>query len=230
MLLAHAYGAGRVAYLGTENTWVWPMSGGDRGAAQHRQFWTSLLSWLSATGKARLSAPIHGKLVPLDRDANLRITVLGNDFRPAPEARVAATMHEPNGESTKLRLTPVPGRPGTFDHAAQLAQEGEYKIEYRAELPGGETLNRTAFFSAAPIGRENQDVAFREAELRDIARLSGGRYLTPPEAGALRSLPISPRIPLKERPVPWTRNFPFLSILLTLLFVEWLVRRRHGLR
>ena len=136
----------------------------------------------------------------------------------------------PGGGVRDVRLVPVQGRPGVFGHQMELGEEGEYRVEYRVELPGGEALTRTAFFSAAPVGRESEDVGMREAELRDVARLTGGRTFAWSEVSALRDLPISPRIPLKETVIRWTRGIPYLTILLTIFFIEWVLRRRRGLR
>ncbi len=173
---------------------------------------------------------IHGKLVPIDQEAGLRVAVSGADFQPASEARVSASVRDPTGEARETRLTPVTGRPGTFDRRIELRHEGEHRVEYKAELPGGETLARTAFFLAAPVGREGEDVAFRESEMRDVARLTGGRFLGLDEARALRHLPISSKVPFKERSVHWVAAPLFISILLMLLFTEWFGRRRCGLR
>ncbi|MEM8549322.1 MAG: vWA domain-containing protein, partial [Verrucomicrobiota bacterium] len=59
ILSQQAYGAGRVAYLGTEATWRWRMSS-EHGLRQHDLFWTYLLGWLSTGGKPRLELPLQG--------------------------------------------------------------------------------------------------------------------------------------------------------------------------
>jgi len=53
VLTVHAYGAGRVAYLGTESTWRWALKS-ERENEQHRVFWQQLIAWLASGGKPRV--------------------------------------------------------------------------------------------------------------------------------------------------------------------------------
>ena len=100
LLTLHAYGAGRVAYLGTASTWRWRLAS-EHGLRQHELFWRYLLGWLGSGGKPRLDIPLQGEIVPVDEPVVLDVDVRGPDFRPAEDARVSAI------------LTPCRGRAGT---------------------------------------------------------------------------------------------------------------------
>lgn len=229
VLSLHAYGAGRVAYLGTTGTWRWRMNS-EHGLRQHDLFWRYLLGWLGTGGKPRLELPLQGELRPVGEPLALDVDVRGPDFRPAEDARVRATIYKANGDAgPEVNLVGDPMMPGRYRAMTTLDNPGEYRIDYRVSFPDGEELQQEAWFAGAYLGRENTDLTFRERELRDLARVTGGRYLSWREAGGLDTLNLSAAIPVQESRYHWTRNLTFLLLLLAFAGSEWIIRRRVGL-
>lgn len=229
ILVLHAYGAGRVAFSATPNTWRWAL-GTDSGVDQHARYWSSLLQWLALGGKERLETALDGTLQPLDDPLALDLELYGGDFRPRSDARVAATVTAPDGRLAEVFLNPSLTTPGRYEAQLPLALPGEYRVDYAADLEDGETLTRTVWFTAAAGGLESTDIAFREADLRDLARLTGGRYYTWQEQPTPDSLPVAPGLPTQEETLHWARTPPFIILLLALLAAEWFIRRRSGLK
>ncbi len=228
LLLYHAYGAGRVAYQGSEEFWRWRMES-SAGTEQHRRYWLTVMSWLSESRQPRLTTPLQGQVRNLGDNAPLQIRVLDNAFRPRADARVRARVTSPDGNQHERNLLPRFGEPGIYDADLDLNQVGEYRIRYQVDFAEGEQLQREIFF-ATVSGDDSQDNALDEALLRDIARLSGGRYFDTREAESLRSLPLSSAVPMIERPVYWARSLPFISLILALAAADWYLRRRFGLK
>lgn len=228
LLLYHAYGAGRVAYQGSQDFWRWRMESSG-GTEQHRRYWLTVLSWLSESRQPRLTTPLQGQVRTIGDDAPLQVRVLDNAFRPRADARVRATVTTPEGERSERTLLPRFGEPGIYDADLELAHTGEYRVRYQVDFADGQQLQREIFF-AAVSGDDTHDNAMDEALLRDIARLSGGRYFEPEEAERIRSLPLSSNVPMIDQPVYWARSLPFISLILALAAADWYLRRRFGLR
>lgn len=230
VLALQAYGAGRAAYLGTESTWRWQMAN-QRGGEQYRLFWRYLLGWLAAGGKPRLEVPGQSSTRAVGEPLPLELRVLGKDFLPAADARIQARVSGPDGKALPpTSLTASPYEPGLFTGLTALDVPGEYLITYDVTLPDGEILRKEQYFAAARQGRENEDVRFREAPLRDLARISGGLYASYRDFENILPLNLAPNLPTVQERIYWTRNLSFLLILLGALGLEWFLRRRVGLR
>lgn len=228
-LAAQHYGSGRIAYLGLQNTWRWRLAD-DQGKQRHTAFWNALLTWLGSTRKPRIDAACAGLRAGLGDAVPLDVDVLGDDFRPAPDAQVAATLVAPDGKRRDIPLEPAPGTPGRYTALVFPEQSGEYRVDYRVALPRGRH-EATAHFVARQTGIEAEDTTYREDALRDVARLTGGRFL-PAEALAagLGELPLSDRVPTHRSRVYWTRSWLLLGAFVLLLGLDWFARRRIGLK
>ncbi len=229
LLSLHAYGGGRVAYLGSEATWRWRMSS-EHGLRQYALFWRYLLGWLGTGGKPRLELPLQGTLQAAGEPVPLDVEVRGADFRPAEDARISAVLRLADGSlGPSINLVSDPTIPGRYRGTTTVNTPGEYRVDYRVHFPDGEVLEEQVWFAGAFLGQENTDLVFRERELRDLARITGGDYYDWRDADDLDQLPLSASIPLREEHLYWTRNATFLLLLVALAGSEWILRRRIGL-
>jgi hypothetical protein len=229
VLVTHAYGAGRSAWLATDVFWRWKI-GNERSEAQYTALWEALFSWLAVGGKDRLETPVNATIVPMDAPVDLRIRALGQDYTPRMDASVTALLTGPDGHSRTIRLLPSIDEPGQYTHADILDQPGTWRVDYAVLFPDGDELRETAWFAMAATSRESRETAFEEKLLRDMARLGGGVYRSFEDWSELTPLPVSNAIPLVEDRVHWTRTWPFLIVAFTFFVAEWWLRRRHGLR
>lgn len=229
-LTYHAYGAGRSAFLATTASWRWPLSS-DVAQASHERFWRALVLWLTSANKPRLRAdePEQGWRVASPNPLVLR--VLGSDYRPSPEAQVTAVVEAPSGMRQEVRLNPSLAEPGRFETSWTPPGPGEYRVTYRAQFPGGARLEETRHALAQPDPLERADPRVNERLLRDIARLTGGRFAFADErAAVIDELALANGLPETERRYHWTRS-PFLLLLIGLLVGGEILARRHlGLR
>jgi hypothetical protein len=228
-LAAQRYGSGRIAYLGLQNTWRWRMAD-DQGKQRHTAFWNALLTWLGSTRKPRIDAACAGLRAGLGDAVPLDVDVLGDDFRPAPDAQVAATLIAPDGTRRDIPLEPAPGTPGRYSAMVFPDQSGEYRVDYRVTLPQGHH-EATAHFVARQTGIEAEDTTYREDVLRDVARLTGGRFVYAGDiSSGLGELPLSSSIPSHRSRIHWTRSWLLFGLLGLLLGADWFARRRIGLK
>ncbi len=229
IMTAQAFGAGRVAYIGTEGTWQWRMAS-DGGLEQHRLFWENLLAWLSSTGKPRLTVSSQGERYNLQESFDLEADVLGADFRAARDAAVSVQVTDPAGETWERQLQPSFDVPGRYSGSYVPEEPGEYHARYRVTFPGGERMERDVYFIAGHLGTEQEDTRYRESLLRDLARVTGGAFFHYSEVGRFSSLPLSDEIPMRESRRYWANQIWFLLLLFASLFAEWFFRRRLGLK
>lgn len=228
LITYHAYGAGRVVHSALEHIWQWRLTPG-QDTSHHRRFWLSAIEWLAEARKPRLEVPFRGKVVPAGEQVQLDVRILDGAFRPRADARVRAIVHPPEGERFEGTMMPVYSESGNYRITLDGAIPGEYRVDLAVQFPDGEELRQTAFFLSGTPPTES-DNAMDEALLRDIARLSGGEYVHWTDIRRLRDPGISGDIPLRINHQYWTRQWPWLILLLTIAGVEWGLRRRYGLR
>jgi hypothetical protein len=230
IVAAQAYGAGRVVHMGSEQSWRWKMDS-DRGGEQYRLYWQHLVAWLGTGGKPRLEVPLDGTLQDLSEPLSLNLLARNNDYQLSDSAAVRAVLTRPDGTSAAEQLLmPDSVEPGQYHGSVGLSLPGEYRVRYSVEYEGGEQIDRTVFFAGAYVGAENSDLRFRGNELKDLARVTGGRYYHYTEADSIEELPLSRKVPMLQRYHYWTRRFLFIVLFLGVLGYEWFYRRQIGLK
>lgn len=227
-LAAQSYGSGRVAFIGVENTWRWRLSNAS-GKDLHQAFWQALLVWLGSTSKQRVAVGCDGAKAGLGEAVSLGVDVLGTDFRPAPDARVTCELLTPSGEHHELGLNASSDALGRYTGVFFPSQPGEHTINYRIKLPS-EALEHQAHFLARQTGVESADTEYREDVLRDIARLTNGRFLSYRELDTIAELPLSGSVPHEVSRRYWTRSWWLLAAAACMLCADWYCRRRIGLK
>lgn len=229
LLAGMGFGAGRCAYLGFESTWRWRLSASG-GQLAHETFWNLILVWLSETSKPRVKMHCSGAKTGLGEELRLDLDVLGDDFRPAPDARVMAVVQAPDGQVREIALEPAGEVIGRYEAVFFPTVAGEHRVDYDIRLPASR-LARAAAFVARPVGVEAENIAFNEELLRDLARVTGGRYFTPDEFLAQgHALPLSPLLPMREETRPLASSWLIFILFCGSGLLFWWLRRRIGLK
>jgi len=91
-------------------------------------------------------------------------------------------------------------------------------------------MSQEARFLVRPGGAETRNPAYHEKTLRDIARITGGRFWTYRELAQIRRIPVSVKVPVKTVRQSWCENWVYLGLLLLVLGYDWYFRRRLGLK
>jgi len=232
VLLVQAYGAGRSALWSSPISWQWRL-GSAHGSDQHADFWSGLVSWLVLGGKPRVDPDVDGTVVEAGKSAPLGIHVLGADYLPRSDAAVAVEIISSDGAeaeaSRRLRAAPQLETPGRFDLSVDDLEPGNYRARYTVDFADGERLVHEAGFAVIPNVSEQGDTRFREAVLRDIARLSGGSYQSWSQPRDLADARISANVPQVREPLHWARHPLWLLLAAAVGLIEWYFRRRGGL-
>ncbi len=195
----------------------------------HQSFWKSLILWLSEMGKPRVRLLSDSRGAVVGEEYRLDLAATGDDFLPSPNAVVNAAVIAPDGSEQLVALNPLWEEEGRYNAFFVPSTPGEYKVEYEIRLPERALHAQTAFV-ARQTGVEADDVSYNEALLRDMARITGGQFLPLQEYGTLKSLPVSPELPMKTETMPLSAHWPLYLLFALCASLLWWARRRIGLR
>ncbi len=230
LLVAHAYGDGRVLAFAGDSTWLWAMEG---HKPMHARFWRQVVLWL-----ARKDESMEG---------NVWITLAQRRFLPGQaveftagaqspsggpveDAEYRAEIVLPGGATQELRLVRAEDQAtGTFE-ATDTA--GDYAIRVTASKDGQLLGSAQSRFLVLEQDLELDHAAADATLLESLAAMTGGRSLVPEELSNLIQRLAEDTESLKirtETKEPLWDTWGFFLVLVGLLAAEWYLRKRWGL-
>jgi len=234
------YGAGRVLWVGTTDTWRWRDRLGDR---VHRAFWLQAVRWglgMRLRGKDdRLQAALDRALIAPRERAELRVRARHKDGTSATGgvhadvARVDFDGKEIEGSLQRIDLSPVADADSLWHAGLEGLGEGRWRVSVKSDDPDLATL--TEVRDLVVRDRQSQEGIELGADPVNLGRLAA--------VGGFRADSLDQAVPLiqdlAERLVPkanprrtthslWD-NYLALIVVLGLLAVEWVWRKRVGL-
>lgn len=230
VLVARELGGQRLAVCSGRGLWRWPLHG-ETGGPLYEELFSGLLRWLAREDPPERLLVDWGE-APLvaGQPGRLRAEVFDPDFRPLAEAELDWSLRQARGDSL---LAAGPFTRGT--EAGFLAQlpalpAGIYRLALRARLAGGETLTRSVELPVESSPRESMELAARPETLRWLAARTGGRVIAADDLAALEAaLDFTPRVSTNRQILRlWQHPLAFL-LLLSLLGIEWGLRKRFGM-
>ncbi len=229
-------GAGKCMVVAAYPSWRWTfmMSGLGRTGRTYDRFWSNAVRWLATREEGR---PIRVRPAQNVFHSGQRIIFQGRIFdqsyRPMDRAQVKVSARRkdaPDGTEVTGDLFASGRRDGNYRGELPALPAGEY--EYHAEVslgdqPVGEDQGR---FLVEEYTLEFERVELDEPLLREIARISGGRYFPLAEAGTLPAgLPLISREVSRRRELELWNHPAVLAALIVLLAAEWTVRKKNRL-
>jgi uncharacterized membrane protein len=223
-------GAGRVVYLGFEESWRWRFRADE---PRFNQFWIQMVRYLARVRPSRAEIRLD-RQTPYRRGEPIRLTVRFPEDKPPPPAdavvRVILDRTPTSGpaERQTLQLAAMPGARGTYETIVTRTPDGSYHFS----LAGVEGRAPTADARVLPPPGEMDRLRMNRSDLERAAELSRGKFYTLPDALKLpEELPPLPRVTLHQPRPPYPLwNTPFVVLLgLSLLAGEWLLRKRQQL-
>ena len=244
LIVSQRIGAGRVVFFHFDSTWRLRYGADDR---YHHRFWWQVLHWkvepedeeplmqegarieLSTDEESyHLGDPIHIKAKLSNADyspvtgAAIRIKAMRDGiglFTQAMQGRTSSP-----GIYDAVLETPLP-EPGIYE----LVLEGDKAFDELVQATGNEIIKAPVTIQP-DAGLELQQLTADHTSLRHMAELSGGRFCKLPEAASLPDLfgpskLIDRRI---EETTLWD-NHHLLTLFVSLLALEWILRRKAGL-
>ena len=229
LVAVQRYGRGRSMVFAGEGAWRWRMMqpATDRS---YEFFWRQSARWLS--GAAQDPVAVQTPEAAEAGDAlSMPIDVRDGAFAPVGDADVTAMLTGPDGVAESLVVTRDPTVEGRFITTFRRERQGLYRV--RVEARRGSTSLGTVdrWFHVGGGDREFADPRLNAGVLSRLARASGGRVLSASDIGQLPDW-LESAAPVPAQPVPrdlWHEPW-VIGLLIALLSLEWILRRRWGLR
>jgi hypothetical protein len=219
-------GRGQSFYLGSGEMWRL-RSVGD---ADYDRFWIKLIREVAQgrtkKGIKRGSLRTESQKVALGQTVRVFARILDSKFAPLDADSIPFDLFDPNGRTmTPMRqLRRDPSQAGEFVGDFRASIPGTYKLE--VQLPDSrERLTAEVMVTTPKL--EDENIRQNVRLLTELARDTGGQYLSLAQAAELPSL-LPNRgeqfyIPERLRTL-WDRDW-VMYLLVGLLSVEWLTRK-----
>lgn len=232
VLASQRYGKGKAAAFTVQDSWTWQMHADipveDR---THERLWRQLLRWLVHAVPDRVELDLPRNQFAAGEEIALNVAVRDRAYLALNGAQVQALVTDPLGVAHQVPL------------AWSVETDGEYLGTWTADEPGPYTVRVEALEGAEILGEDSANLLVGDlateafnAEmngslLRRIADDTGGRFYTLENVGGLAEdirYTSSGKTVVESLEI-WDMPIIFLT-LMALLGIEWLSRRRLGLR
>lgn len=233
VLALRRFGAGRVLYSATDETWRWRYEVADR---YHARYWNQIATWIMEQPYA-----VSDQFVSLDvgsisyapgEAAKLRVRLRDEQGRPIVHATVQAELRRDGQKIATAILQADENLGGVFrGETDPLAEPGQYDVSVKVTGFTERQMRATTSFIVQPRTEgELAELRADEQLLREMATDSGGQYLREEDAGQLaeRLAPLSQGRVVESETALWQSYWWFVPIML-LFTCEWLVRKRAGM-
>jgi hypothetical protein len=224
------FGAGRVLYVGTDNTWRWRYKVGDR---VHAVFWSQAIRWGTSnrlTGGDRLKAGTDRRQVRPSENVEVLARPRDKDGKPVANAVVIAEIEDKTRQQ-HVQLQPVPDSGGLYRGTLQNLTAGIHEIKVHVESPEFQGVEEHLQVVAREVtGQEGVELSRDTARLAAIAASGSGRYADILEAPQLfKDLAGQGKQRTLESSYELWSSYPALLLVVALLAVEWILRKKMGL-
>ena len=180
LMVASRYGSGAVLYMGFQETYRWRRLGVQ--AQYFDRFWIQAIRYLvesrTLEGARRGFLDLDKKKYELGQRVRFVARVMDADLEPSEAPSHQVTVSNGNGLTKEVTLKLVPNSAGAYEGSFDAARTGNYeavlKISGEADEPTIEPIN----FRVIPPSAEARANWQHEKLLRQIAKESGGEYLT----------------------------------------------------
>ena len=237
LLTIGRFGKGRTLALMSDDAWRWNFiaAGNKESPQNHLKLVRQAARWLAQEPSFEqlqlrpIAAAIPGEKI------QIKLKVLKDDFTPTRQATVQLRVFGPEGEPTAVAAS-ADSEEGEYTGEFIPTKEGTHRVEAEASL-GGKVLGKDrGSFTAAFAYGETDDGLPRLDLLKRIAENSKGEYFSINDwndkaldkvAAKLESIAPSQLVEQRQTRL-WSTLWPF-AIVLTLLSIEWYLRRKWGL-
>jgi hypothetical protein len=228
--LLHYIGAGKVLFHATDETWRWRFRVGDVFFAR---YWVQTIRMLA---RSKLLGGDRGVEVTADRreytqgePVHLRARFFDERIAPAADDGVTLVVEQEGAERRQVTLSRSSAARGVFE--ATLTDLGHGRYHFVLIRPGTEGRAPAGDFTIIAPPGEFARLEMDAAALAAAADQTRGKFYRFGETDdLLRDLPRGNQVPFRQLPpvMLWNRWW-LLSVFLSLVTCEWILRKRKGL-
>ncbi|MGJ8674142.1 hypothetical protein [Rubritalea sp.] len=229
LLVTQTAGNGKVLYLGHDSAWRWRRGVED---LYHYRFWGQVARWMSYQRNMAAGERLRLYYAPDRPKPGDFVTLNANAFAPngAPlqEGEINIDITAPDGNSSRIQLTPAEEAWGSYTGRMRITQAGEWKIQASiagdSNAPAIETTITAQGDSLEKVGQPA-----RPEVLEEMARVAKGAVIHPQEISKISAVidALPKRKPLEDS-LPLWAQISTMIVLLTLLGLFWTLRKLNG--
>lgn len=232
LFVTRNYGAGKVFYSASEETWRWRFEVADK---VHQRFWNQVC-------RATMRAPfaVESEYLALDsgdstyvpgQEIEIRARVKDSEGKPATLSMVEAIATLAGNKVAATNLDLQLDLPGVYRGKFSGLAPGDYEISLT--IPGfSAEMNqlKTTFRVAAPPNPERLQLARNDALLAELAKGTGGRYVPEEQIEELwKEMGLRHNSKVVESDHLLWQSFWWFVPILALVGMEWWLRKKVGL-
>ena len=240
IVVAHRYGAGRVFWMGTDESWRWRDRLGER---VHQTFWLQVMRW-GLAGRLRgqdprLQVGLDRYLLAPGESAEFKVRVARKAGEPPVDppdvtiTRLADDGTPVAGSSRPIAMTGLPEAPAIWHTALEAPEPGTWRVTAThrdRELQGlAETRDLVV---RSESGLETLDLSGDLPNLNRLAKAGGLWAGTLDQTDTLLrdiTAKLKPRHQERREAIRFWSSYLSMTLVVTLLCVEWVLRKRLGL-
>ncbi len=228
LLVAGQFGDGRVLAFAADTTWRWRMKGFDE---YHKRFWRQVVLWLAKKDETETGGvwvQLENRRVALKDRLSFTAGVRADaDAATTEGVSMQANLVLPDGSKRPVKL--VRGESTFQGSLRDLTEPGDYAVEVEAKREETPLGTATSRFSVVEQDLELDSPSADSSQMESLAVASGGEAVAPEELPSLleRILERAQELEVTtEVKRTYWDTWPFLTFFVTLLGVEWFLRKR----
>ena len=227
LIATHFVGAGRVLFCATDDTNRWKTL----FETGYERYWVKGIRYLFegrlSAGNSRLRITLSEEKIELGQPVKVVVDARTESYEPLVANEYRLRLTSESGEEQEFALQPVEGLPGQFQGFLRPTRTGYYQLLPLIETPGRPVQES---LQVVPAAIEKEGPA-NLAELGALANVEGGQLLSRPSELPEAALAIEPGTRIetfKNAQAVWD-SWVTIALLLSLLAVEWWLRKRSNL-
>ncbi|MDP1563968.1 MAG: hypothetical protein Q8M16_21510 [Pirellulaceae bacterium] len=232
LFVTRTYGAGRVFYAASDETWRWRYEVAD---VIHQRLWNQVCRWTMrepfAAENEYLGLDSGDVRYDQGQEINVRARVKDSQGQPSTLASIEAVALVEGTAVATINLEQVPDVPGIYRGRMAGLPAGDYEVQLAIPGYSAEMLQlKTSFRIEKTPDPEGLDVTRNDALLMEIANATGGLYVPEErieEMWQALKLRYTSRVVESDQQI-WQSFWWFVPILV-IVGLEWWLRKKVGL-
>lgn len=231
VLASQRYGRGKALAFTLQDSWLWQMHASIPLEDQtHENFWRQLMRWLVDGVPGQVEVRSTTEHVEPGDPVTVEANVVDPAFVELNDAKVVASVAQPDGSTVDVPLQWTGERPGQYRATFPSRMSGRYQVKVDAARAGTSVGSGVSFVRADASDAEYFNSTMRSQVLKRVAEETGGRFYSTDNAkGLVEDVRYGGRgvTTVEERDL-W--HMPIVMVLmLGLMCAEWACRRAAGL-
>ena len=196
----------------------------------HERFWRQILRWLASSSQDRIELRLNRNAYNPGDNVVAQVRVFDTHFNSVNDSTVLLSITEPDGTHRDIRLERSVEEDDVYTGSFTVKKEGVFRADTSSTSATGDTSDTSVRFLVTTSHVEYIDATMNAKLLKRIAAKNDGRFYTVENAHRLAedAKTLQKVITIRIEQDVW--NTPLvLMLLITILGLEWFLRRQKGM-